>query len=222
MKTPIYNQEGKKVKDLELPVEIFGLSWNGDLVHETLLSMAANRRPTTAHTKDRGEVSGGGKKPWRQKGTGRARHGSSRSPIWVGGGTTHGPRKEKDYSRKINKKAKTKALFTLLSKKLKDGEVIFIDSLDIKDGKTKGADQVLKNIATVSGFEKLKAARKPIGYIVLGETNRGTHLAFRNIPKVSLDYVSSLDALELANRRYLIVANPEKFVESLQAKVNKK
>ena len=103
MKLPVYNKEGKELKQIELSEEIFGLKWNGDLVHQVIVSMLSNARETLAHTKTRAEVSGGGKKPWRQKGTGRARHGSNRSPIWVGGGITFGPRNEVNYKRKINK-----------------------------------------------------------------------------------------------------------------------
>ncbi|MCL5782115.1 MAG: 50S ribosomal protein L4, partial [Patescibacteria group bacterium] len=125
MEATIYNQSGKTSGKITLPEEVFGLSWNADLVHEVVRLMNSNARPNVAHAKTRGEVRGGGKKPWRQKGTGRARHGSTRSPIWVGGGVAHGPRNEKNYSRKINKQAKRKALFTILSKKFKDGEIMF-------------------------------------------------------------------------------------------------
>jgi large subunit ribosomal protein L4 len=95
-----------------------------------------------AHTKDRGEVRGGGKKPWAQKGTGRARHGSSRSPIWKGGGITHGPRNDKSYAQKVNRQARQKALLVALSRKFKDGEILFIDSLEMANPKTKDAKAV--------------------------------------------------------------------------------
>src|SRR3990167_1698184 len=122
MKTDVYNLEGKKVETLDLPESVFGLKWNSNLIHQVVESTRSSRRRGTAKTKDRSEVSGGGKKPWRQKGTGRARHGSIRSPIWVGGGVAHGPLSEKNYSRKINKKAKKKALFMVLARKNADGE----------------------------------------------------------------------------------------------------
>src|SRR3954467_5139183 len=109
MESTVYNQKGKEVGKIQLAEQIFGLKWNADLVHQVVTSMESSARTNVAHTKNRGEVSGGGKKPWQQKGTGRARHGSIRSPIWVGGGVTHGPRKDKDYDRKINKKMKAKA-----------------------------------------------------------------------------------------------------------------
>ena len=106
MEAKIYNQTGKSVGTIALPENVFGAQWNGDLVHQVLMSEGGNARDTIAHAKGRGEVRGGGRKPWKQKGTGRARHGSTRSPIWVGGGVTHGPLTEKDYSRKINRKTK--------------------------------------------------------------------------------------------------------------------
>src|SRR6185369_11983395 len=107
-----------------------------------------------------GEVRGGGKKPWQQKGTGRARHGSTRSPIWVGGGVAHGPRKDKNYDRKINKSAKAKAFLTLLSKKFKDGQVLFVESLSFTAPKTKDAKSALVSLSKAKGFEKLSTKRK--------------------------------------------------------------
>ena len=117
MVTKLYNIKGEATGKLTVPENLFGLPWNADLVHQVVTAMRANMRPNVAHTKDRGEVRGGGKKPWQQKGTGRARHGSSRSPIWKGGGVTHGPRKDKIYAQKINRTMAAKALLTVLSRK---------------------------------------------------------------------------------------------------------
>ena len=115
MESKIYNIEGQEAGTVTVPEAIFGLRWNGDLVHQVLTSMQSTARFGTADAKGRGEVRGGGKKPWKQKGTGRARHGSSRSPIWKGGGVTHGPLSERNYDRKVNRAMKTRALYTLLS-----------------------------------------------------------------------------------------------------------
>ena len=157
MESKLYNIQGKEAGNIEIPESIFGLPWNADLVHQVVTSMQANARPTVAHTKDRGEVRGGGKKPWQQKGTGRARHGSSRSPIWKGGGTTHGPRKERNYSVKINRSMSRKALLVVLSRKYKDGEVIFVDSLEQSAPKTAAAKKTLMGLASIfKGFNKPK------------------------------------------------------------------
>ena len=128
MQANIYNQKGKDAGSIALPERVFAAKWRADLVHQVVEGMRSNKRAGTADTKGRGEVRGGGRKPWKQKGTGRARHGSSRSPIWVGGGVTHGPLAEKNYKRKISKKMRAQALFSVLSKKMKDGEIIFVDS----------------------------------------------------------------------------------------------
>src|SRR5450830_1348024 len=151
----IYSQKGAEAGSIDLPAKVFAAKWRSDLVHQVVEGMKSNKRAGTADTKDRGEVRGGGKKPWKQKGTGRARHGSSRSPIWVGGGVTHGPLAEKNYKRKISKKMRAQALFSVLSKKLKDNEIIFVDSLEMPKINTKSALEVVKNLAKASGFKTL-------------------------------------------------------------------
>ena len=164
METKVYNQQGKESGSVKLPESIFGLPWDSKterLVHQVYVAMAGNQRTPTAHTKNRGEVSGTGKKPWKQKGTGRARHGSRRSPIWVGGGVAHGPRNERDYSRKINKKMKNKALFAVLSRKFKDGEMVFLDNLLFKTPKTKEAKGIVNSLAKVKAISVLPVAVGP-------------------------------------------------------------
>src|SRR3990167_443944 len=155
MEAKIYNKNGVEAGSIELPAKVFAAKWRSDLVHQVVEGMRSNKRAGTADTKDRGEVRGGGRKPWKQKGTGRARHGSSRSPIWVGGGVTHGPLAEKNYKRKISKKMRAQALFSVLSRKLKDGEIIFIDSLVMSGISTKNGVEVMKNLAKVSGFKPI-------------------------------------------------------------------
>ncbi len=181
METTLYNQKGASAGKLTLPTSVFGVKWNADLVHQVAVAMMANKRSGTAHTKDRSEVSGGGKKPWAQKGTGRARHGSSRSPIWVGGGVTFGPRAEKDYSQKINKKMRTKALFTVLSKKMADGKVLFVDTLSLSEMKTKSAAVVVADLAKVSGFERISGFIAK--YIKPGKTTMTGSSSFKKLDK---------------------------------------
>jgi large subunit ribosomal protein L4 len=140
MKT-LTKTEIKKILDKS----VFEVPMNSDLVHQIVTSQMSNRRQVIAHTKTRAEVSGGGKKPWKQKGTGKARHGSIRSPIWVGGGITFGPRNEK-FQKRCSKKMKRKALFMVLSEKIKDGSLIIVDSFDINEIKTKEFKKILDSL----------------------------------------------------------------------------
>src|SRR5579872_7365345 len=132
----VYDQKGKESGTVTLPDAVFGLKWNADLAHQVATSMESSARTNVAHTKNRGDVRGGGKKPWQQKGTGRARHGSTRSPLWVGGGVAHGPRNDKNYNRKINRKMKSAALAAVLSAKAKANEIILVEDFALP-GKTK-------------------------------------------------------------------------------------
>lgn len=194
MQIDVFDIQHKKVGTTDLPDAVFGASWNADLVHQVTTSIASNARGPFAHTKDRSEVSGGGKKPWRQKHTGRARHGSSRSPIWVGGGATHGPRNEKDFSKKINKKMRKAALYAVLSKKMQDGEIFVIDALPFADRKTKG----------VAAFLKAFAASRGGSVIVSKKGNEDIVLAGRNIPKtLVMTDANALNAYECLAHKYL-------------------
>ncbi len=154
MKADVYNLKNEVVGTVELPATVFGTKWNATLVQQVLEAQLANARQPWAHVMDRSEVRGGGKKPWRQKGTGRARHGSTRSPIWVGGGKAHGPRNDKDYSQKVNKKMKRVALFSVLSKKIKDGEVKIFDTLVVETPKTKTVASALKMVLSPKKGDK--------------------------------------------------------------------
>jgi large subunit ribosomal protein L4 len=221
-KTEIYNQEGKSVGKLDLPESIFGLPWNGDLVHQVVVGMQANARIPVAHTKTRGEVRGGGKKPWRQKGTGRARHGSSRSPIWTGGGVTHGPRNDKDYSQKINKKMRVKALYTVLSEKLRKGQLIFIEELSLKGIKTKDANSIMKSLSSISGFEKIIGGKKTNTYITVPAKNENLKKSFSNIKTVKLDEVRNLNPVDLFIHKHVIISFPTESIAFLGGKTEKK
>jgi len=219
METKIYNQKGKEAGNITLPENVFGLSWNADLVHQVVTSMLANARTPVAHTKTRGEVRGGGKKPWQQKGTGRARHGSTRSPIWVGGGVTHGPRNEKIYARKINKKMKAKALYTVLSRKMKDGQVLFVDNFNFSAPKTKEALSILTSLSAVSGFDKLVSKRKNSAYIAVGDKDVNIAKSFGNLGNVEVAPVSNINPVDVMNYKYLIITDPEKSLGFISGKL---
>ncbi len=221
METQVYNQKGKSIGKLNLPEAIFGVHWNGDLVHQVVTGMQANARTPVAHTKDRGEVRGGGKKPWRQKGTGRARHGSSRSPIWAGGGVTHGPRNEKDYSKKINKKMKVKALYTVLSEKFREGRIIFLEELDLKNIKTKDAVEIIKNLSTIPGFEKITGGKRTNTYITVPAKKDVLKKSFANIKTVKLDEVRNINPVDLLSCRYTIISFPTESIAFLGGKIEK-
>jgi large subunit ribosomal protein L4 len=222
METQIYNQKGKSVGKLELPESIFGLPWNGDLVHQVVTAMQANARTPVAHTKTRGEVSGTTKKPWRQKGTGRARHGSTRSPIWVGGGVAHGPRNEKSYEQKINKKMKAKALYTVLSEKLRKGQILFVEELNLKNIKTKDAFDVVGDLSKISGFEKIIGGKKTNTYITVPAKDEVLKKSFANIKTVELDEIRNVNPVDLLAYRYIIISQPTESIAFLGGKLEKK
>jgi large subunit ribosomal protein L4 len=168
-----------------------------------------------AHTKDRSEVRGGGRKPWQQKGTGRARHGSSRSPIWKGGGVTHGPRNEKDYSQKINRQARQKALLVVLSRKLADKEIIFVDSISIEAPKTKDAIAMLAGLAK-AGFNNAK--KNNAALIALPNAHAPTQKSFANIGHVEVVDVRNLNPVSIMSSKYLILVDPAAAIETLSKK----
>lgn len=219
MQTKIYNQNGQEVGTVTLPESVFGVRWNADLIHQVVIAEAANMRNSVAHTKGRGEVSGGGKKPWKQKGTGRARHGSTRSPLWVGGGVTHGPRKEKDYSQKVNRKMKAKALYVVLSEKLRKNEIIFLDSLDIPARKTKDGVNVIKSLAKNSGFETLVTKRKNAALIALNQKSYATEQSFKNIPSITVGELRNITPLSVLGSKFLIFPSPEGGIKFLEGKL---
>lgn len=222
METIVYNKEGKEVKKMALPEKFFALPWNADLVHQVVVSMQANLREPWAHTKDRSAVSGGGKKPWRQKGTGKARHGSSRSPIWIGGGVTHGPINEKDYTKKINKKTRQKAILILLSRKLKEKNLVLLDTAVTDGPKTKQAADLLKNLAQAVGSKDIayKTGRRVL--LLVPERNADLVLSFRNLKSVEVKPVSDVSALELATYKYVVLVSPEQSVSLLEKRLTAK
>lgn len=209
METIVYNQKGQEAGKIKLSEAVFNAPWNADLVHQVTVSMMSSARHPIAHTKTRGEVRGGGKKPWQQKGTGRARHGSTRSPIWVGGGVAHGPRNDKNYDRKVNKKAKAKALYTILSKKFKDGEILFIDSLSFAKPKAQDAKSALMAFSKVKGFEKFATKPKNVAIIAVDKKTPEVSKSFKNFGNISLEEFRTINPVSLLNHKYLVIANPK-------------
>lgn len=202
----LYNQQGKEIDKLELPVGIFDLKINSDLISQALTTQLANSRQSIAHAKDRSEVRGGGKKPWRQKGTGRSRHASIRSPLWAGGGVTFGPRSEKNFSKKINKKMKRQALLMVLSGKLNDDEIIFLDELKLQQPKTKEASGIIEKLK--------KALKKELNkgtLIILPKKDENISRAVKNLKKISIISAASLNVIDLLGKKYLLI--PRESVE---------
>lgn len=196
MKVPVYNKDGKKIEDITLPKELFGVSINSDLVHQVAVIQMSNRRQGTAHAKDRGEVSGGGKKPWAQKGTGRARHGSTRSPIWVGGGVTFGPTKNRNFKKSVSKKIRRKALLMVLSAKAKEKLLIVLDKFDLEKIKTKEFNNILNNLP----------CEKKNCLFVLPEATKELVLSARNIDGIETMEARNLNPLDLLSFKYLIIS----------------
>jgi len=211
MKTTIYNQEGKGIGTTILPKEIFDVKLNPDLVHQVVVSQMAIQRKVIAHTKMRAEVRGGGKKPWRQKGTGRARAGSIRSPIWRGGGVTFGPTTEKVFKKRIPKKMRRKALFMVLSAKAKENLLLVLDNLKIEKPKTKLMAEILNKLftraAAKGGKEDLSSltTKKGSGLVVLPRMDKNIIKAVNNIPRVSTVQAKDLNVLDLLCYKYIMI-----------------
>jgi len=215
LSAPIYSVDGKETGNVILPEAIFGLPWNGDLVHQVVTGMQSNARSGSAHTKDRSEVSGGGKKLWRQKGTGRARHGSSLSPIWRTGGVTFGPRNTKYYTKIISKKMRVRALFTALSQKFADGEIIFVDSMNLSAPKTNDAATFLKNLEGVCGGLGKEKNAALIAPVRLSEVVKKS---FSNIKRVDVSEVRNLNPVVVLGHKYLVIENPDEAIRVLSGR----
>ena len=202
-KVKLFNIEGNTVGEIELNDQVFGVELKSHLVHEASIAQAANSRVAIAHTKTRGDVRGGGKKPWKQKGTGRARHGSTRSPIWVGGGVTFGPRKDRTFDLKINKKIRKQAICMVLSDRVRDDHFIVIESLVVEGGKTQSLNAILKKFPGISRSTLL----------VVNPKNMETRRAAQNIQKVTTIAPNSLNVNDLLRHEYIIA--PQKEIEEI-------
>jgi large subunit ribosomal protein L4 len=209
IKFPVYNLKGEKVKEIELSEMVFGAKRNDALLHQIFVSQYANRRKILAHTKDRAERAGSGIKPWRQKGTGRARVGSVRTPVWRKGGIVFGPTKDRNFKKDVPKKMGQKALAVVLSSKVADKELFLIDSLDMKEVKTKKMQEAVKNL-------KIK------GSLLIGFSGKeqDAKRASRNLPKVLNADAVSLNVFDLLNHKYLLMS--EEGVRVLEKKFEAK
>ena len=192
-KIDVYNVEGKKVSDIELNENVFGIKPNEKIVHIALVNYLANQRQGTSNTKTRAEVSGGGRKPWRQKGTGRARQGSIRAPQWFKGGVALGP-KPRSYSYKINKKERQLAIRSVLSSKVLENNLVVVDNLEFKEIKTKNMVKALAN---------LKVEGKTL--VVLPEKNENVQKSARNIEGVKTSLTNTINVYDLLKYNKLIL-----------------
>ena len=192
-KIDVYNIKGEKVSEVELKEEIFGIEPNEELVHAAVINYLANQRQGTQSTKTRAEVRGGGKKPWRQKGTGRARQGSIRAPQWIKGGIALGP-KPRSYRYTINKKEKRLAIKSLLSSKVLENQLTVVDNISFKEIKTKNM---------VSALENLKVEGKAL--IMLPEKNENVQKSARNIEGVKTTLVNTINVYDLLKYNKLVV-----------------
>ena len=192
-KIEVYSIEGKKVSDIELNENIFGIEPNEAVVHSVLINYLANQRQGTQSTKTRSEVSGGGRKPWKQKGTGRARQGSIRAPQWIKGGIALGP-KPRTYRYRVNKKERRLAIRSLLSSKVLENKLVVVDSLSFDDIKTKNMVNVLNN---------LKVSGKTL--VVLPEKNENVQKSARNIEGVKTSLVNTMNVYDLLKYNTLVI-----------------
>jgi len=194
-KVALHNLEGKNVGEVNLSAVIFDVPFNESLVHQVYVAQCANKRSGSAHTKVRSDVRGGGKKPWKQKGTGNARTGSIRNPIWRGGGTIFGPSKDRNYTKNINAKMKRGALYAVLSQKLRDGKLIAYESLVLPEVKTVQASKLL----TATGVSSSAV-------IGLSQDEGATYKAMRNIPKMQAYEVTKLNVKDLLEKEFLVLS----------------
>ncbi len=218
MKLPVYNNSGEKMKEIELSSRVFGVKIKPEVVHQVVVAQMANARQILAHTKNKGEVSGGGIKPWKQKGTGRARHGSIRSPLWRGGGVTFGPRNDRNFSEKVNQKQKQLALFMCLSDRAQDNKFVVLENFEF-NGKTKDLNLWLKNLK--AKLENLKDGKK---FLMVPETNDKNlvraSLNLKNIQVISADSLNCVDILK--NNALLVSEKAVEKIEKHYKKINEK
>ena len=209
-----YNQEAEETGEQKLSSAVFGVKVKPELVHQAVVAQQANSRQVLAHAKGRSEVRGGGKKPWKQKGTGRARAGSSRSPIWIGGGVTFGPTKQRNFSLKINKKMKRSALLMCLSDKVKENRLILLDKIELDKIETKKMNEILKKFE--NGFIKENKSKEKkddtkkikkesfSALLALGDKSENIIKSVRNLQKIGTVRSDGLNIVDILKYKYLI------------------
>lgn len=230
LKIKIYNQKAEEVGEMSLAPEVFGVKPNEALLYQAVVTQQANERQVLAHTKDRSEVRGGGRKPWRQKGTGRARAGSIRSPLWIGGGVTFGPTKDRNFKKKINKKMKQKAILMALSDRVAAKSLVVLDKLVMEEFKTKKFDEVLKSIEekvlknliaetnndkSEKKEEKKKQNSKRSILVINDQKDEKVKYSGRNLVGVKIINLDNINVVDLLKYRNLILtkAGVEKLME---------
>jgi len=196
----VYNSEGDVIAEEQLSEKVFGQKPNNALVHQAVVAQMGNERQVLAHTKDRSEVRGSGRKPWQQKGTGRARVGSVRSPIWIGGGITFGPTKNRNFSKNLNIKMKRKALCIALSDKVADERLVILDELAISEYKTKLFKKIIENLATKALNKEKRGSLLVIDAMPAAETKASA----RNLPDIKLINVENLNLLDILKYKQVI------------------
>ena len=214
MKVKVYNQQAEAVGEQELNPAVFAVPASAALVHQVAVAQTANARQTLAHTKTKAEVRGGGRKPWRQKGTGRARAGSIRSPLWKGGGVTFGPRKDRNFAKKINIKMKRKATLGVLSDRVRSGNLILVDKLELPAAKTKQAAAIIADFAhkvfiadkkTKPASPAGQASKKTSILIMIADKNEPVEIAMRNLAGVNLIKTNNINILDLLKYRNIML-----------------
>lgn len=208
IKVSVYNKKGEEVSSLDLSENIFSVERNDALLHQASLAQMGNERQVLAHTKGRSDVRGGGKKPWSQKGTGRARAGSSRSPIWIGGGVTFGPNKNRNFSKNLNKKMRQKAIFMILSDRLNDNKLALVDDIAPSEFKTKDMDKVITTLEE----KVLKHDGKRSLLIVSDKKNEKLKMSVRNLEGINVINLGNVNILDLLKYKNLVMT-----VESAKA-----
>lgn len=226
MKLNIHNQSGEIKGQMEVSEKIFAVKPNPVVINEAVVAQMANSRQVLAHTKNRSEVRGGGRKPWQQKGTGRARAGSSRSPLWIGGGIIFGPRKDRNFSKKINQKTKDKAMFMVLSDHLENGRLLVLENLSLNEYKTKIVAGILNTleakvlkVSEAGKKGKIVRSEKRDVLFLNGSKDEKVKYSFRNLDGVKVINPENINVVDLLKYKNIILT--EEAVKKIEATFGK-